>query len=412
MITPLAALPDNLSSEFAELRDQGAVMFLHTRRAQTLHSLALVIVVGLFWGQPATAVNCVKNPSHPQCGGGGGSGGGGEDPPQNPAIAYGTWAGGSTVRVMDADGSNNGSIFDKHVSRGLGATEVRWSPGGDQVVYIERYNPGGGLYIANADGSNRINISPTMIIDGNETRIIASVGQPGLDWRDVDVSNIPGASGPLSRVFFLGAPEGNNSGHSAYFDVYTVDPTSTTGFTAHNLTNTDQSVRILDMTVSPDGRRVATRRNSFEDPYVNSDLIVSDISLVVGELKTVSDQDMTPAIKPNGVFTPVIMRWANLSDRLIYTENDLFVLDFSGTSTVTQLTGGNTEVQLGCEQAASWSPLDDQIVFDVQCVNKQVEGIYVGKLVGDPLSLIEVRKILRKTDQSRMDWRRTWTPTP
>ena len=109
------------------------------------------------------------------------------------------------------------------------------------------------------------------------------------------------------------------------------------------------------------------------------------------------------------------MRWANTSDKLIYTENDLFVLDFSGTTIVTQLTGGTIQVQLGCEQAASWSPQDDQIAFDVQCVNKQVEGIYVGDLTIEPssqqLTLTNYQKILKRTTQSRMDWRRTWAPT-
>jgi hypothetical protein len=135
-----------------------------------------------------------------------------------------------------------------------------------------------------------------------------------------------------------------------------------------------------------------------------------------GDLYISNTDSKTPGTTPNGEFTPSLMRWANTSDKLIYTENDLFVLDFSGTATVTQLTGNGTQVELGCEQAASWSPQDDQIAFDVQCVNQQVEGIYVGDLAVDSssgkLTLVSFERILKRTTPSRMDWRRTWVSAP
>jgi len=369
------------------------------------------LFVSLFATTNVANAHCdgVKHgPGHRHCDGGTSPPPPPPDPPGNPAFAYVLGSGGP-LRVMDVDGSNNTSVFDKHVSRNLGARDVRWSPSGNQIVYRERYNPPAGLYVTDSDGGNRTEISP---YDSNGVRLWVSYA--ALEWRDVDVSDIAGVSGPLNRIFFIGAPEGNNSGHSAYWDLYTIDPDAPTPITAHNITQFDQTVRIEGGTVSPDGRRVALRQRPPENAYSDAELWIYDVTPINGELTLGPAYEKTPTAPPSGQFAPGSMRWANQSDKVIYSENDLFVLDFSGTPVVTRLSGGNSAVQLGCEQGPVWSPDDQHIAFGVQCVNQQVEGIYVGELddSSQTLTLINYQRILKSTTPTNVDWRRTWQPTP
>ena len=152
-------------------------MFLHTRRAHTIHSLALVLVIGLFWGQPATAVNCDKNPSHSQCNGGGGDPPNEEDPclgstSRFPAFTFlqdTSPLAGSPYKLVasSADGVCQRVLLDE--TQGAGNTDfvfmegeskgrVLWDNGGSKVFLLD----------FDVAGNNVLSVSePVQVLDTN-----------------------------------------------------------------------------------------------------------------------------------------------------------------------------------------------------------------------------------------------------
>ena len=302
--------------------------------------------------------------NHPHCADGGDPGG--EDPAANPALAFTTFADDS-IKLIDVDGSNLEQIFSKKVERGLWIWSLHWSPDGSRIAFLERTDQDGTFTIVDPDGSNPVFNQPNF--DGMDLLPVKL-----FEWRNVDIA----VNGSPTRFFFLAAPIGSNSGHSAYWDIYTMEPGSGPVQNAHRMTVSGTGARITDITVSPDGSQIAA---VYYHDYGNADPYLHLYKLGVGldgELMITETFDITPATTPSGSFSPYNMRWANTSDKILYTdENDVFVLDILNGSYVTQLEGGRIGLDIGCIRSPVWSPGDSKIAFDVQCWNKSQEGIRI-----------------------------------
>jgi WD40 repeat protein len=347
--------------------------------------------------------------SHPHCVGGDP---GGEDPTADPALAF-TTGSDDGIKLIDVDGSNVNQIFSKKVERGQWVWSLHWSPDGSQLAFLERKLEDGSFIIVNPDGSNPVFNQPNFEgVDLSPQRL--------FEWRNVDPTG-PTVNGSPTRFFFLAAPIGSTSGHSAYWDIYTMEPGSgpvqnahrLTALDTHRLTPSGTVARITDITVSPDGMRIAAVYHfdyGNKDPY----LLLYKLGVNDGELMITETSNITPSTFPSVAFSPYNMRWANTSDTILYQdENDMFALDVVNGSHVTQLEGGGIDLDIGCIRSPVWSPDDSKVAFDIQCWNKSQEGIRVADVGIDAttgeLALTNIVQITTGIDNLAVI---DWLPTP
>ena len=337
--------------------------------------------------------------SHPHCVGGDP---GGEDPTADPALAFTTFSD-DGIKLIDVDGSNVNQIFSKKVERGQWVWSLHWSPDGSQLAFLERTDQDGTFTIVNPDGSNPVFNQPNF--EGDDL-----LPQRLFEWRNVDTA----VNGSTTRFFFLAAPIGNNSGHSAYWDIYTMQSGSGPVQNAHRLTASGTGARITNIAVSPNGKQIAA---VYHFDYGNADPALLLYQLGVGsdgELMIIGTSPITPSTTPSGTFRPYNMRWANTSDTILYTqENDMFALDIVNGSHITQLEGGAIDLDIGCIRSPVWSPDDSKVAFDVQCWNKSQEGIRVADIGIEPitgeLALTNIVQITTGIDNlAVIDWVPSW----
>lgn len=342
-----------------------------------------------------------KHRNDPGC-----DGGGGEDPSANPALA---WVSDSyySVNVIDVDGSNNRSIFNRKAARSITPRVVRWSPVTDQVLYQDRFDRS--LYIVDMDGSN---LRP---IAANSSGVPVSV-EYAMEWRLVSAP----LNGSPERIFFLANPVDDSN--SRLTDLYVMDPHSGSVGDAIMINIPNTTDHIFEIAVSPDGLSVIVIY--YEDDYFTEDaqLWRYDLGVIDNELYLASatvlniDSPAAPSIQ----FNPWYLKWANRNPWVLFTyDNDLYVLDLTTLDT-TLLIGKGAPVDIGCPRSATWSPDDSMIAFDIQCYGNQPknEGIYIvdfnpGDLVsGQPPYVSNVRQLTTGLGWVNLDWRKTWTAAP
>ena len=342
--------------------------------------------------------------NHPHCADGGDPGG--EDPTADPALAFTTFSD-DGIKLIDVDGSNLNQIFSKKVERGQWIWSLDWSPDGSQLAFLERTDQDGTFTIVNPDGDNPVFNQPN--IDG-----VDLLPQRLFEWRNVD----PAVNGSPTRFFFLAAPIGMNSGHSAYWDIYTMESGSGPVQNAHRITASGTGARITNIAVSPDGMQIVAVYH-FDYGNEDPDLLLYQLGVGPdGELMIINTSPITPSTTPSGAFSPYNMRWANTSDTILYQdENDMFALDIVNGSNVTQLEGGRIDLDIGCIRSPVWSPNDSKVAFDVQCWNKSQEGIRVADVGIDSttgeLALTNIVQITTGIDNlAVIDWLPSWKSTP
>ena len=96
--------------------------------------LAVVFVASFLMSFPLISAAPDKCEPWPEC-----KGGGGEDPPADPTIAF-RWDGRRTdkVKVMNADGSNQASVYETAVHNSIGS--ISFAPNGDAVAFTQHRN--------------------------------------------------------------------------------------------------------------------------------------------------------------------------------------------------------------------------------------------------------------------------------
>lgn len=325
-------------------------------------------------------------------------GGGGEDPPPaNPAFAI---VGTSTIYLMDIDGSNFDSIFNRKTSRNMDAWAVRWSPDGNRIVYDRRYD--GSLYTVDPDGSNVQQMDP--LYNGSPVSVT-----PNIEWQYVD---------GLERIFFIGGDP--NDGRTQLWDIYIIDPQGGSTPTAMRLTDGDPIDRLEGFSVSKDGTRMVVQRCPVDSCGVVSELILFQLSVDEGAIVAT----YVGVIEPNGITdmedaSPVA--WSYDSNLMLIRYNRwgyLAVMEMDPSVwTVTPLMGGSEVFSPGCVSSATWSPDPNyaQIAFNVLChSSKTREGVHIVDFNGGPGTGLapyvdNLEQVTTGLGGIKLDWRPTWT---
>lgn len=357
--------------------------------------LSLFMLIAMMLVPTGVSAHCKGKHTgeHEHCGGGGG-----EDPPANPAFAIaGDGASTGSVFLMNVDGSNYESIFNRKTARGLSVWDVKWSPDGNRITYDERYNEP--IYTVNVDGTDVKEINPTF----NNVAIVAG----DFEWRRVDALN-------SSRIFFIGGDP--NDGRTLFWDVYVIDPEGSSQQEAILLTSGDPTDYVRDFAVSVDGTQMVVRYYGDAQKWSDRDselvwfqLSVVDGSIVATEIGNIIPNGFT------GLDDPSPGPWANENNwLLLIDQNQLFVIDMASW-TVTPLLGGSAPINPGCVRSPTWSPADIQIAFDVQCFGNQPknEGIHIVDFTGPSAQAPYVDNLVQVTTglgRIKLDWRPTWTP--
>jgi hypothetical protein len=351
-----------------------------------------IIVLVSFSNAIFAGPNCDRKPDHPSCGGG-------EDPAANPAFVIS--GPGTTVYLMDADGSNYESIYNRKTARNTYAWQVRWSPDGNRIVYDPRYATDLALYTVNPDGSDRRDF----FVEDNGVPILPG---PWLEWRTV------GTQG-ATRIFFIA--DNPNDGNSRYRDVYAMDPTGASVQQAIKLTSGDPNDHVMDFSVSPDGSKMITHRSTVDGSVmgINPELVLFDIGFNNGSLVAT---EVGPIVANgfNAFDAAHPGRWANAHNWVLVEDaDDLFVLDMDAW-TITPLLGDPASINPGCIRTPTWSPDDSKIAFDVQCFGNQGqnEGIHTvdfhGPNAGSAPYVDNLIQVTTGLGGINIDWRPIWTP--
>jgi Tol biopolymer transport system component len=180
-----------------------------------------------------------------------------------------TGQGGWAINIANADGSGVRELDDP----GSSDLEPAWSPDGTQLVYVgfTKDNPQGDVYIVNADGSGRrqltqdshdyntFPISPAWSPDGRwiayirEDGVLSLIHPDGSDRHDLGgdgTAAAPSWSPDGTEIAFAASGRGNSSGN--YDDIYVMPADDSSA--ARDLTNTLAPEG--DATWSPDGTKI------------------------------------------------------------------------------------------------------------------------------------------------------------
>jgi Tol biopolymer transport system component len=297
-------------------------------------------------------------------------GGGKETPPADPEIAY---ANENDIMVMNADGSNQASVYNSE----LWPRSPCWSGDGTKIAFLEY----GDIWVIDVEivngkpkGSNLVQITnnyPT----GNSYLNIGWSPTNNNQWvsyqRDTGVILITKNGATVTQDYIYIIQEGrtietvtrSNDGKKIAFCEWEVeyvpDP-----YRAHFIS----WIRILDLTVEP-----------------------NDPNYVTTVLTNYGDAD-------NCIFRG--LGWAKTKDTISFSNSFYTSLGPNGLYTLDLTTSGSTPEYVTSGGGASWSPDDSKMVY-ISAGKGNTDSIFIIDLSND-----DVSEIVKRVEPWNVDWSR------
>jgi Tol biopolymer transport system component len=276
---------------------------------------------------------------------------------QNSAIVY---VSGDSIKVADADGSNQVTLITKR-STHFGAPS--WAPDGDKIIFNSNHS-GEGIYEIVINRANGQIGAPQKIL-AHSAGILATPR-----WSQVATVN------GRSLIAYEDFPPG-----SIQTDIYVFDPAAPVieGINPFSLTNTP-TISELTPSWSPDAKKLVVKTMVNNNPSIPYDVEILTLGTECGENgPPVCEVSSRRSLVQQVLGSPLIngspimnTNWANMGNNIAVSaltppdqNSDIWVIEFDDVSVVANnLTNTNSsEPPDRHETVPTWSPDNSQIMY-------------------------------------------------